>query len=76
MGDPYGGTLHIGDSQYQYGSQTGEAFDVEFIKIWQGDTLTKDYRPALDPSGVACFYEEVSHQYEYPYNGTWTANYF
>lgn len=34
MGDPYGGTLLIGDSQYQSGSQTGEAFDVAFIKIW------------------------------------------
>ena len=37
-----------------------------------GVTLTADYRPALDPNGAACYYDEVSKEYCY-WNGTVTA---
>ena len=63
--------MKIGNSEYN----GGEAFDVEYIRIYDNDALVKDYRPALDDNGVACFYEEVDGVYEYPYNGTFTAHY-
>ncbi|MBO5715601.1 MAG: hypothetical protein J6S23_04310 [Clostridia bacterium] len=45
---------------------------VEQCQIYDNGTLVKDYRAAVDPDGVACFYEEISKAYEYG-AGTFTA---
>lgn len=45
---------------------------VEQCQIYDNGTLVKDYRAAVDPDGVACFYEEISKAYEYGI-GTFTA---
>ena len=63
--------LKLGSSTYTSGS-AHEAFDCAGFKIYEGNTLVKDYRPALK-NGVACFYEEVSGTYAYPSSGTFLA---
>lgn len=42
---------------------------VYSLKIYEGNTLVRDYRPALDSSGVACLYEELQGKSYYPYAG-------
>lgn len=64
--------LILGSSTYQSGSNY-EQFDCAGFKIYEGTTLVKDYRPALDSSNVACFYEQVSGTYCYPSSGTFLA---
>lgn len=42
-----------------------------YFKIYDlAETLLADYRPALDESGVACLYDEVSKSYLLPAYGT------
>ena len=44
------------------------------LKIYDGDTLVRDYKPALDDSGVACLYDKVSETFFYNQGtGTFTA---
>ena len=64
--------LKLGSSTYTSGGNY-ERFDCAGFKIYEGETLVKDYRPALDGSNVACFYEEVSGTYCYPSSGTFLA---
>lgn len=64
--------LMLGSSTYHSGSNY-EQFDCAGFKIYEGTTLVKDYRPALDTNNVACFYEEVSGTYCYPSSGTFLA---
>ena len=68
----YSATLKLGSSTYQWAGDY-EKFDCAGFKIYEGNTLVKDYRPALDGSNVACFYEEVSGTYCYPTSGTFLA---
>lgn len=35
------------------------------LKIWNGDTIVRHFRPALDPNNVACMYDMVSGTYFY-----------
>lgn len=49
----------------------GLSFDFGYLRIYDGDTLVKSYLPSLDANQVACMYEEVSQQYEYPSSGSW-----
>ena len=43
-------------------------------QIYDNGTLVRDFRPALDPDGVACLYEKVSKTYYYNKGtGTFTA---
>jgi hypothetical protein len=35
------------------------------MKIYDGDTLVKDYIPCLSPTGVACLYDKVAKKYKY-----------
>lgn len=64
--------LMLGSATYSWGGEY-EKFDCAGFKIYEGNTLVKDYRPALDGNGVACFYEEVSGTYAYPSSGTFLA---
>lgn len=68
-------TLKFSDADYEWSGNYSN-LDCAGFKIYEGETLVKDYRPALDPNGVVCFYEEVSQQYEYPTVGTFTAHSF
>lgn len=52
-------TLKFSDADYEWGGNY-ENIDCAGFKIYEGETLVKDYRPALDPDGVACFFDEVS----------------
>ena len=45
---------------------------IEYCQIYDNDVLIKDYKSAVDPDGVACFYDKVSETYEYGI-GTFTA---
>lgn len=38
---------------------------IYYCKIWENDTLVRDYIPALDNSGVVCLYDKVSATYFY-----------
>lgn len=62
----------LGSATYNWQGEY-EKFDCAGFKIYDGTTLVKDYRPALDGNGVACFYEEVSGTYCYPSSGTFLA---
>lgn len=43
-------------------------------KIYDNGTLVRDYKPALDPDGVACLYDKVNKKYYYNIGtGTFTA---
>ena len=64
--------LKLGSATYQYAGEY-EKFDCAGFKIYDGTTLVKDYRPALDENNVACFYEKVSETYCYPSSGTFLA---
>lgn len=58
-----GVTIDIGES--------GISFDFGYLRIYDSDVLVKSYLPSLDANQVACMYEEVSQQYEYPSRGSW-----
>ena len=36
-----------------------------YFKIYEGDTLVRDFIPVLDENGVACFYDKVTEEYFY-----------
>ena len=40
-------------------------FKLYYCKIWQGDTLVRDFVPVLDTEGKACLYDNVSKEYFY-----------
>lgn len=63
----YSTPFALGSSTYSWGGQY-EEFDCAGFKIWEGNTLIRDYRPAKDANGVVCMYEEVSGTYCYPTN--------
>lgn len=42
-----------------------DLFLLYYCKIWQGDTLVRDFVPVLDTEGVACLYDNVSKEYFY-----------
>lgn len=63
----YSTPLALGSSTYSWGGEY-EEFDCAGFKIWEGNTLIRDYRPAKDANGVVCMYEEVSGTYCYPTN--------
>ena len=65
--------LKLGSATYDWMGEY-EQFDCAGFKIYDGTTLVKDYRPALDPNNVACLYEELSGVYEYPSTGTFIAH--
>ena len=68
----YTDKLKLGSSTYSWGG-VWEEFDCAGFKIYEGNTLVKDFRPVLDPNSVACFYEELSGTYYYPSTGTFLA---
>ena len=67
MSVTYSSPFALGSSTYSYGG-VYEKFDCAGFKVWEGNTLIKDYRPAKDENGVVCLYEEVSGNYCYPTN--------
>ena len=52
-----------------YAASKYGVFKLHSCKIYEGDTLIKDYVPALDKVGVPCLYDEVNKAYAYN-NGT------
>ena len=42
------------------------------VLVYDNDVLVRDYRPALDGDGVACFYEAINQEYVYTSEGTFT----
>lgn len=64
--------LMLGSATYSWAGEY-EQFDCAGFKIYEGNTLVKDYRPAVDGNGVACFHEEVSGTFAYPSSGTFLA---
>lgn len=42
---------------------------VYSLKIYEGNTLVRDFRPAVDSSGAACLYEEMQQKAYYPAAG-------
>jgi hypothetical protein len=45
------------------------AFKLYSAKIWDEDTLVRDFIPVLDSNGVACMYDKISNTFFYN-NGT------
>ena len=45
-----------------------------YCKIWNGETLKRDYIPVLDKEGIACLYDKVDGKYYYN-QGTGTFSY-
>lgn len=43
----------------------GEAMRLYSLQIKESGSLVHDYRPCLDPSGVACLYDLVNEEYVY-----------
>ena len=41
--------------------------------VYDNGVLVRDYRPALDGDGVACFYEAINQEYVYTLEGAFTA---
>lgn len=39
--------------------------DVQYCKIYDGDTLVRDYIPSADPDDVACLYDKVTKTFYY-----------
>lgn len=39
--------------------------DVQYCKIYDGDTLVRDYIPSADPDDVACLYDKVTKAFYY-----------
>lgn len=65
------GTFSSANSLYILASNTGGnaggAVSVTFYscQIYDNGTLVRDYRPAIDTSGVVCMYDEVNKEYVY-----------
>ena len=38
---------------------------IYYAKIWDNDTLIRDYLPCLDKDGIACLYDQVNKEYYY-----------
>ena len=38
---------------------------IDFIQIYESDTLVKDYIPVMDNDGVACFFDKVAQECVY-----------
>lgn len=51
----------------QSGSAMSNSASVKLYscKIYDNNVLIRDYRPCLDPNGVACLYDEVNKEYVY-----------
>ena len=65
-------TISVAKNIYLFNiSQGGTAenrfgkFKLYYCKIWQGDTLVRDFVPVLDTEGKACLYDNVSKEYFY-----------
>lgn len=58
------------------GTSIGNIGNVKlyYCKIWDGETLVRDYIPVLDSNGVACLYDKVEGKYYYN-QGTGTFSY-
>ena len=52
-------TLYIFHTNYYDGSGTPTSSKFWKVQILEGDTLVRDYIPALDPSGRPCMYDRV-----------------
>ena len=72
--DTIGNTATTGQTMYLFGLhaewQTSGAASscsarMYYCKIYDGDTLVRDYKPALDSNGVACLYDTVTDKYCY-----------
>lgn len=60
-------------SQHELNNAHGHYPNAKIFYIWVKDTsgnLILDAKPAKDPDGVVCFYDEVSETYMYPRNAT------
>ena len=75
---PEGGSTYTAQGTPKQASQWDQSpmmlganryLNIRRVKIYEGDTLVKDYRPARDPDGIVCLYEEVSRTYQYPSAG-------
>jgi hypothetical protein len=65
-------TISVAKNIYLFNiSQGGTAenrfgkFKLYYCKIWQGDTLVRDFVPVIDTEGKACLYDNVSKEYFY-----------
>ena len=63
--------LWFSNYSYSWAGQY-EDFLCRGFKIYEGNVLTRDYRPAKDDNGVVCFHEEVQQTWLYPTHGTFT----
>lgn len=61
-------TLYVNSYNYSY-NNVYPLFDCARLKIYDGDTLLKDYVPAIDGNNTYCFYDNVASAYVYPTNG-------
>ena len=52
------GYLYYQGGNYGYGK-------VQYMKMWSGETLIRDFVPVLDTNRVACLYDAVSGNYFY-----------
>lgn len=54
-------------ASHRGGSEIGNIGNVKlyYCKIWDGETLVRDYIPVLDKDGVACLYDKVKGKYYY-----------
>ena len=65
-------TFTATDSMYLFGSHNSDASFSNFgtyklysFKIWDGDTLVRDFIPILDDNNIPCLYDKVNYRCHY-----------
>lgn len=58
-------SLYLFGQHVSTGLQNPAKVKIFGCKIYEGNVLVHDYRPCLDPDGVACMYDEVNTEYVY-----------
>lgn len=58
-------SLYLFGQHVSTGLQNPAKVKIFGCKIYESNVLVHDYRPCLDPDGVACMYDEVNTEYVY-----------
>lgn len=58
----------------EYGENDKSEMQIRYCKIWDGDTLVRDFVPAID-NGIVCMYDNITKAYFYPIGDELSLNY-
>lgn len=53
------------DSEPSTIPRTYSVAKIYYFRIWEDSVLVRDFIPSIDPSGVVCLYDMVTHEYFY-----------